>query len=176
MRIGDWAIILATLVGPIVAVVITLWYQKRDNDYSRKIQIFRSLMQWRANWLHPDWVGALNMIPVEFSGCTEIISAFNGLIDKLNDRGFSDGGEHLGHAYQRAEAAFVELVQQIGARLRIDLTGVDLRSRVYAPRGWADEQASIQSLRSETLALLRGETAVKVEVGYTVPARAVAAQ
>jgi hypothetical protein len=122
-------------------------------------------MQWRANWLHPDWVGALNMIPVEFAGRAEIISAFNGHIDKLNDRGFADGGEHLNRAYQRAEAAFTELIQKIARQLSIDLTGVDLRSRVYAPRGWADEQASIQSLRSETLALLRGQTAVKVDVG-----------
>lgn len=158
------ATILATLVGPIVAVAITLWYQARDQSYQRRLSVFRSLMQWRANWLNPEWVGALNMIPVEFSGRSEILTALTTLLDKLSDRGFAEGGDQLTAAYARAETAFIELIQKLARDLKIDLNGFDPRGRVYAPTGWANEQAAIQSLRAETSSILRGERPLKIEV------------
>lgn len=158
------ATIAATLVGPVVAVAITLWYQGRDQAYQRRLSVFRSLMQWRANWLHAEWVGALNMVPVEFSGRPKILSALSALLDKLGDRGFAEGGEQLSAAYNRAETAFVELIQKLARDLKIDLNGFDPGGRVYAPTGWAAEQAAIQSLRADTTAIFRGERALKIEV------------
>lgn len=158
------ATVVATLIGPIAAVLITLWYQRRDQQYQRRLAVFRSLMQWRANWLNAEWVGALNMIPVEFAGHPEIMTSLSSLLDKLSDRGFAEGGEHLAAAYGRAETAFVELVQKLARNLRIDLNGFDLRGRVYAPSGWAAEQAAIQSLRADTSAILSGERPLKIEL------------
>jgi hypothetical protein len=158
------AIVIATLFGPIAAVTITLWYQARDQSYQRRLNIFRSLMQWRANWLHPEWVGALNMIPVEYSGKQDIITAFTGLLDKFSDPGFAETGEKLSAAYSRAEVSFIELVQKLARELKIDLGGFDLRGRVYAPKGWSQEQAAIQSLRTDSIAVLNGQRTLKIEL------------
>ena len=104
------------------------------------------------------------MVPVEFSRRPEILSAFSSLLDKLADRGFAEGGDHLSNAYARAETAFMELLQKIAKEVKIDLSGFDPRGRVYAPTGWANEQAAIQSLRSDAAAVLKGERTVKIEV------------
>lgn len=158
------AIVSATVLGPITAVAITLWYQTRLQTYQRRLSIFRSLMQWRGNWLNAEWVSALNMVPVEFSGHSDILQSFSSLIDKLGDRGFAAEGEELSQAYNRAEAVFVELVQKIARNLKIDLAGFDLRTRLYAPSGWWKEQQAIQALRADTASLLKGERAISVRI------------
>jgi len=39
-----WAIVLATIVGPIAAVSITVWRDNRRQKRERKLNIFRTLM------------------------------------------------------------------------------------------------------------------------------------
>ena len=146
------------------AVVITLWHQGRARRYERRLDIFRSLMQWRGNWLHPEWVSALNLIPVEFAGHRNIIHSFNAMIDKLCDKGFAAEDEEQREAYNRAEAVFVELVQKIARKLQIDLSDLDLRTRLYAPTGWWKEQQLLQTIRLDTALVLKGERAVTVRV------------
>lgn len=158
------AIVAATVIGPLSAVVITLWHQGRTQRYERRLNIFRSLMQWRGNWLHPEWVSALNLIPVEFAGHRDIIHSFNAMIDKLGDKGFAAEGEELREAYNRAETVFVELIQKIARKLRIDLSDLDLRTRLYAPSGWWKEQQLLQAIRSDTALVLKGERAITVRV------------
>lgn len=158
------AIILATIIGPLSAVIITLWHQSRAQRYERRLNIFRSLMQWRANWLHHEWVSALNLIPVEFAGHRDIIHSFNAMIDKLCDKGFAGEGDELREAYNRAETVFVELVQKLARKLKIDLSDLDLRTRLYAPSGWWKEQQLLQAIRSDTALVLRGEKAITVRL------------
>jgi hypothetical protein len=158
------AIVAATIIGPLSAVLITLWHQDRSQKYQRRLHIFRLLTQWRGNWLHPDWVGALNLIPVEFAGKTDVLHSFNLLIEKLTDPGFGAEGEELSQAYNRAEAVFIELMQKLARILRIDLAGLDLRTRLYAPRGWWREQQATQALRTDASALLNGERALRVTI------------
>jgi len=159
------AIVAAAIVGPVSAVIITLWYQRRAQRYDRRLNIFRSLMQWRGNWLHPDWVSALNLIPVEFAGHAGILTSFNATIDKLNNPGFAAEDDSVRQrAYREAEAVFVELVQKIARKLGIDLSDTDLRTRLYAPTGWWKEQQMLQALKSETASLLKGDKALPVRI------------
>lgn len=63
MAIADWLMIIAVLVGPIIAVQLTRY---RDNLKERKLAIFKVLMATRAynvSWTH---VEALNRIDLEF--------------------------------------------------------------------------------------------------------------
>jgi hypothetical protein len=158
------AIVGATIIGPIAAVTITLWYQARSQRYQRRLNVFRALMQWRGNWLNPEWVSALNLVPVEFAGHSDILQSFGSLIDKFGDRGFAAQGEELSQAYNRAEVVFVELMQKIARALKIDLSGFDLRTRFYAPSGWLKEQQAVQALRADAASLLNGERSISVRV------------
>lgn len=63
MAIAYWLMIIAVLVGPIIAVQLTRY---RDNLKERKLAIFKVLMATRAynvSWTH---VEALNRIDLEF--------------------------------------------------------------------------------------------------------------
>jgi len=49
MTIGadTWAIVLATATGPIAAILITFWRERRASIRARRLEIFRTLMATR---------------------------------------------------------------------------------------------------------------------------------
>lgn len=66
MPLQIWLTILAIVTGPIVAVLITLYAQKRRERRSYKERILGALMMDRGNMTARDTVRALNMIDLVF--------------------------------------------------------------------------------------------------------------
>jgi hypothetical protein len=60
--------IIAIIAGPIAAIQIQVYLEKRRELLRRKIQVFRELMITRNLTLAPRHVEALNGIQMEFSG------------------------------------------------------------------------------------------------------------
>src|SRR3546814_19133659 len=59
--------LIAVIVGPIVAVVITLWVDGRRRDREQKIIVLRLLLATRHIPADPRFLTAINLIPVEFN-------------------------------------------------------------------------------------------------------------
>ena len=68
MRIADVLIVIAVILGPILAVqaqkMIEAWRNKRE----KRITVFRVLMATRGTPISPHHVEALNLIDIEFAG------------------------------------------------------------------------------------------------------------
>ena len=63
----DWLVIaLATLIGPIAAVQISQWLDRKRHARAEKVVVFRTLMATRATTLAPSHVEALNTIDIVF--------------------------------------------------------------------------------------------------------------
>ena len=58
--------VLALIAGPISAVQIQTFLERRHQKHERRIITFKTLMAARGTGLSPDHVQALNMIDVEF--------------------------------------------------------------------------------------------------------------
>jgi len=56
----DWAVVFATLAGPILAVWASEWRQRRRAVHERKEWVFRTLMTTRGAKMQPLHVEALN--------------------------------------------------------------------------------------------------------------------
>ena len=67
MTISDYAMILAVILGPILAVQTQKWIESWRADNERKKWIFKTLMATRGTPVSPTHVQALNMIELEFS-------------------------------------------------------------------------------------------------------------
>lgn len=67
-HVASWAVVTATLMGPILAVLVTRWVDRLREDHNRKQWIFRTLMATRDTNLpiSMEHVQALQMIEVEF--------------------------------------------------------------------------------------------------------------
>ena len=62
-----WAILVATCLGPIAAVLVTRYNDARRAKHERQMSVFRTLMATRATDLNSERVAALNLIQIEFA-------------------------------------------------------------------------------------------------------------
>ena len=62
----DWAVVFATIAGPILAVWAAEWRQRGRTLQDRKEWVFRTLWSTRSTNLHPAHVEALNNIDFAF--------------------------------------------------------------------------------------------------------------
>ncbi|MDE0406147.1 MAG: hypothetical protein OXI53_12650 [Nitrospira sp.] len=60
MSTNEWLTIIAIITGPIVAVSITLWRDRRNEVRRRRTEILASLMRTRAVRLSGEHVGVLH--------------------------------------------------------------------------------------------------------------------
>lgn len=75
--------VIAIIIGPIVAVLITRYLQTRSEKRKDKKDIFRTLMTYRGlNWSNLECVNSLNMIEVAFYDNQNVVSKWKVLLDK----------------------------------------------------------------------------------------------
>ena|SRR5215207_3497083 len=79
-EVFGWAILVATFVGPIAAVIITRWIDAAREKTQRRLVIFRTLMATRAVGLNPERVAALNMIQIDFANTPPVVNAWHDLL------------------------------------------------------------------------------------------------
>src|SRR4051812_31949970 len=68
LKFTDELLIVATLLGPILAVQAQKFVERTTENRRRRLGIFHSLMATRAARVAPEHVQALNRIDLEFSG------------------------------------------------------------------------------------------------------------
>src|SRR3546814_1173640 len=78
--------LIAVIVGPIVAVVITLWVDGRRRDREQKIIVLRLLLATRHIPADPSFLTAINLIPVEFNARRDVMQAYNEFIEATRQR------------------------------------------------------------------------------------------
>ena len=76
----DWAVVWATLVGPILAVLVTLWAQERSNARGRKEALVRQFILTRKLMGDPAFSLAINMVPVEFRHHPRVYEAWQAFV------------------------------------------------------------------------------------------------
>lgn len=77
--------ILAVLIGPLVAVIITQRLQQKKDKRQDKIEVFRHLMTYRhLGYYDSNSVNIINSIPIVFWDNDEVIQAYYQYLDLLN--------------------------------------------------------------------------------------------
>jgi hypothetical protein len=166
MQFKDWlniAILIITaiaiVVGPIVAVQITLRFEERREKRRRKYDTFHALMRTRRVTLSPDHVTALNVIQTEFHDDDKVITAYKKYIDNLGGPALPTGSsnEAVRRFVDERDDAFNEMMFEIGKHLGFALDKRELAKYSYAPQGWVNIEAEQNALRQFALELLQGK-------------------
>ena len=156
--LGLWmglATILAVLVGPILAVLITRYMDAARADKGRMLDIYRTLMRTRMVPLHWDHVGALNLVEVEFVAHSAVVDAWKAYLASL--------AQPLPSLRDRG-ALLTTLLDKIAQALGIKIEQLDILRGNYVPQGWADDDTDQRLLRRRLLNVLDGNASFPIHV------------
>jgi hypothetical protein len=125
-----WAIVIATFMGPIFAVWISLWREGRNDRQSRRLYIFRTLMATRKIAMSREQVDALNLIETEFHREANVQDAFAAYVSHLYQDANSPNWD------EERQDHLARLLHHMSIEMRMPLSEAKIRSGGYAPRGW----------------------------------------
>jgi hypothetical protein len=166
MQFKDWlnvAILIVTaiaiVVGPIMAVRLTLNSEATREKIRRKYQTFHALMRTRRLTLAPDHVTALNVIQTEFHDDERVIGAYKKYIDSLSGPVLPPGTPQdvVRRELDDRDDVFNEMMFEIGRHLGYNFDKRELAKYSYAPQGWVNIEAEQGAVRQLALELLQGK-------------------
>jgi hypothetical protein len=157
------AVVIATLLGPILAVFVTRYVDRRRERTTRQYELFRALMRSRRSNLSPEYVSALNTVEIEFAGVKSVDDAQRLLFQHLNTRPQPpDWIERLNRLQTR-------LLYAIAKQLGFEVEQLDVLEGGYVPQGWGTTEEQNTEVRNNILEVLRGKRALKIEAATSLP-------
>lgn len=176
MTISDWAIVSATLLGPVLAVQAQKWIERATERGRRKWWIFETLMATRATRLAPEHVRALNQIDLDFAPASvfgvsshrardnAVIKAWREYADILNEQHPDDDQAALKAWIQRSDDAFTSLMHAMAIAQGHPLDKPQIRRGIYYPKGFSDTERRQLFIQDALAQVLAGQWPLKMEV------------
>lgn len=175
MDYKDWIIVLATFLGPILAVqaqkVVESLRERRD----RKERVFAQLMATRAARLSPEHVQALSMIDIVFYGGSvlgmrrrtkreqAVLDAWKEYHDNLSEGTDWPEAQQEAHYAKRGEL-FLNLLCALAQDVGYCFDRVQLKRGAYTPVAHEELEMEQRALRKALLSGFSGESPLKMEV------------
>ncbi len=168
MTIADWLMITAVILGPIIAVQLTKYLDKKKDIRERKLWIFKTLMATRAFALSPHHVEALNRIDLEFDANNnkerEVIEAWKAYLDLLGDTRIP---QDLWNT--RRIDLLIELLHKMAQVLDYDFDKTTIKNSCYYPRGYGELEEDQAVIRRGIRELIEGEKVIPIYITNLPP-------
>jgi len=123
------------IVGPIVAVLITLFVDGRRRDREQKLVVLRLLLATRHLPADPNYSTAINLIPVEFSKSRPVMTAYKEFIEAAST---PSTPETQASVWANIGTKNTRLIFEIARFLGFPLRETDLQTQAYSSSGWGE--------------------------------------
>ena len=161
MNIADWLMIIAVLLGPIIAVQLTRYLDNKKEIRERKLWIFKTLMATRASTLSPHHVEALNRIDLEFDAADrkekKVIEAWKAYLDLLGDTHIP-----LDQWGVKRVELLIELLYEMAQVLDYEFDKTHIKNSSYYPRGYGELEEDQAAIRRGVKELIEGRRVIPV--------------
>jgi hypothetical protein len=166
VTIETWAVVLATIVGPVAAVLITRWNDQRREQRNRLLHIYRVLMATRRMNISEDHVGAINLVEVEFHGVQSVIDAWSNYLTHLNatSPGANASVEQQKQWNERRAELLAILISKVAKHLGLSKGEIEILHGGYAPQAWADRDNRLARMQDYLVRLADAQAVVPVTV------------
>ncbi|EPO8465469.1 DUF6680 family protein [Yersinia enterocolitica] len=145
IRGSDFIIVIATLLGPILAVQIQalrerIQRKQNEEDYkknevlSRQRLAFRQMMAYRANPTDPFFVQALNIVPVDFKGISTVETSWKNYFQHLCTK-----QEENPNWIELSNDRRCELLASMAKHLGYEFSLQELKDEKYMSEGYFNE-------------------------------------
>jgi len=152
ITISDWLMMVAVIVGPVLAIQIQKLIDRSKETRERKLRVFRDLMTTRASTLAFQHVSALNMVGLEFNGkkYSKVVNAWKTYLDHLNS--FPKEDEDLQKIWsEKKNDQLSDLLYEMGESLGFDFDKVHIKKRGISLRLMPTKKMRIISLEKRWL-------------------------
>jgi hypothetical protein len=147
----DWITVAAIVVGPVLALFAQRaldWLREKKN---RRVQLYWTAMSYRATWLHPDSLKALNSIDVIFDRSSDkpVREAWEKVIAHANTK--RPEADPAGAAAWDARILDlrVDLYQLLGVAVGYEQTVDYIKTQMYYPRYHVDIEQEQNQIRKQ---------------------------
>jgi hypothetical protein len=183
MTIADVLMIMAVILGPILAVQVQKVIEKWRSGRERKIHIFKVLMATRGRPVSPNHVEALNLIDIEFSGNNKKEKSvrdawkiyLNHLCEYPQDYQDQAYKSKVDAWISKSSDCLVDMLYTMAQTLGYDFDKVQLKKGAYTPQGFIDLEFEQSLARRGVLDVLYGKRGIPVtpfeKPETTVPAK-----
>ena len=150
--------VVALLVSPVIAVVITLWFQWWNEKRRSKLWAFHTLLGYRHAPLSEEPLRALNSIDALFYKDASVRRLWHDYFSMLNNEGLNNE-----NGWRQRNTKYLEMLAEMAKVLGYGqkLTHLDI-DRVYRPTGVAMAAERSEALADELLRVLRGTQGLAV--------------
>lgn len=153
----------ATLLGPIFAVEVSKRRDAQRERKNRQVDVFRALMRNRRSALSPEFVGALNLIEVEFFDAPTVISACKKLLEHFSSPQISDrNAQHLWLETSRRLQS--EMLVDMAKYLNMHIPALTIAVGGYSPIAHEELEIDQIAIRKLFVQIASGERAVPVQL------------
>lgn len=167
------AIILATLMGPVLAIQAQKLIERATERRNAKKRIFYALMATRAARVAAEHVQALNMIDLEFgkgifgwwpARDKEVTRRWRIYADQLNLPFDEDDQTSLRNWVDRGDELFTDLLDAMAKALGYDFDRVQLRRGIYYPKAHSEAERRREVFDKALVRIVTGEDALPMKV------------
>lgn len=170
----DWLIVVATLLGPILAVQAQKYLEILRERRNAQRQVFHQLMATRGARLSNQHVQALNMIDLVFYGTLifgfrwqrdaerAVTDAWTAYRANLGDIRANEG--EMNFVYAAREERLTDLLQAMAICLGYSYDRVKISQGGYHPSGTADLENDARAFLRNAAKVLAGQQAIPMEV------------
>jgi hypothetical protein len=170
MRLVDWLTIAAILLGPVLAIQVNTYLEKRKDARRRREFVFKTLMATRANRVSVEHVQALNMIDIEFYGKRAkdraVLVAWKAYHDVLGDRELGKNEEIWAN---KRDEVFIDLLYRMAVSLGYDFDKTSIKNTSYSPTWHGTVEDELNRIRKGLATILSGEAAFPMEIVRSEP-------
>jgi uncharacterized protein DUF6680 len=156
MSAETWAIVAATFLGPVFAVLVSLQREQMREARNRRFMIFRALMATRGNPTIREHVDALNLVEVDFYGFKKVQDAYRPYLAHLNDvtpdPRWNDKRLDL----------LAKLLRELSEAMKMPVSEIDIRNGGYSPKAW--DNTTRNEIDQWTLRLTKGKEALPINI------------
>lgn len=156
-----WAVLAATLLGPVSAVFVTRWIDTKREKQQRRLHVLRTLMATRRAPLSPEHVNALNLIEIEFYGKKNVLESWKKLLEHFSKTFDPKDEERVARERENLKTKLLsDMARVVGYRIE----QLEIISGGYMPQYMVNYETEQQAIRRLFAELANGNRALPVEV------------
>jgi hypothetical protein len=137
----EWLTLVGIVVGPIAAVLISLWVEQRRKERDQKIIILRLLLTTRHLVADAGYSAAINLIPIEFAGNRDVQTAYREYIELAFTKRTPETAADLNAKTAIKQTRLIHAVaQSMGYK---NIAETDIQTTAYAAEGWIERENTL---------------------------------